>query len=144
MSPARSNTSGATYTFTFTDTNGYQDLGVLDILINSFLDGISACYVAYVPTAATTGYLYMVDDAGDGGYVAGSPMLLSSGGTLQNSQCTISAAGSSASASGSTLTLNLAITFKSGFPGNQVFYSAARNNSGGNSGWQAIGSVTVP
>jgi hypothetical protein len=135
---------GQSYTFTFTDSNGYTDLNVLDILTNSFLDGISACYVAYVPTGATTVYLYLVDDGGDGGYAAGSPMLLSSGGTLQNSQCSISTAGSSASASGNTLNLNLVIAFKAGFAGNQVFYLAARNSSTGNSGWQAVGSMTVP
>jgi sugar lactone lactonase YvrE len=144
VSPARSSGTGQTYTFTFTDTNGYTDLSVLDILTNSFLDGINACYVAYVPTGASTGYLYLVDDAGDGGYAPGSPILLSSGATLQNNQCSISAAGSSASASSNTLNLNLAITFKPAFAGNQVFYLAARNNSTGNSGWQAAGSVTVP
>jgi hypothetical protein len=144
VTPGRSVSTGQTYTFTFTDTAGYSDLSVLDVLTNSFLDGINACYVAYVPTGATTGYLYLVDDAGDGGYASGSPLLLSSGGTLQNSQCTINTATSSASASGNTLNLNLAITFSSSFAGNQVFYLAARNNSTGNSGWQAAGSVTVP
>jgi hypothetical protein len=144
VAPGRSVSTGQIYTFTFTDTSGYSDLAVLDVLTNSFLDGISACYVAYVPTGATTGYLYLVDDAGDGGYAAGSPILLSSGGTLQNSQCTINTATSSASASGNTLNLNLGITFSSSFAGNQVFYLAARNNSTGNSGWQAAGSVTVP
>ena len=144
MSPGRSTTMSQTYTFTFTDTNGYSDLAVLDILTNSFLDGITACYIAYVPTGPTTGYVYLVDDGGDGGYAAGSPIALSSGGSLQNHQCTINTLGSSASASGNTLTLNLAITFSPNFAGNQVFYLAARNSSTGNSGWQAVGSVTVP
>jgi sugar lactone lactonase YvrE len=144
VSPARSSGSGQTYAFTFTDTNGYADLSVLDILTNTSLNGASACYVAYVPTGVTTGYLYLIDNAGDGGYVTGSPMLLSSGGTLQNSQCTISTTGASASASGNTLTLSLPISFSSNFAGNQIFYLAARNNSTGNSGWQAAGSVTVP
>ena len=103
-----------------------------------------ACYLALAPTSATNGYLYLVDDAGDGGYAPGSPIALSSGGTLQNSQCTINTAGSSASASGNTLTLNLAMTFNPSFAGNQVFYLAARNHTTGNSGWQAVGSVTVP
>jgi large repetitive protein len=71
-------------------------------------------------------------------------MFLPSSNSLQNSQCTINAAGSSVSAGGNTLTLNLAITFAQGFAGNRVFYLAARNNSTGNSGWQAVGSVTVP
>jgi hypothetical protein len=144
VTPGRSVSMDQTYTFTFTDTKGYSDLSVVDILTNSFLDGISACYVAYVPTSASTGYLYLVDDAGDGGYAPGSPLSLASGGTLQNSQCAINTAASSASAGGDTLNLNLAITFTSSFAGNQVFYLASRNNTTGNSGWQAVGSVTVP
>jgi len=144
VTPARTATTSQTYAFTFTDTNGYGDLTVVDVLTNNFLDGIGACYVAFVPTSATSGSLYLVDDAGDGGYASGSPISLPSSSTLQNSQCTISGAGSSVSATGNTLTLNLAMTFSSSFTGNQVFYLAARNNSTGNSGWQAVGSVTVP
>ena len=71
-------------------------------------------------------------------------MALPSSGSLQNSQCTITASGSSVSASGNTLTLNLAMQFSSSFAGDRVFYLAARNNASGNSGWQAVGSVTVP
>ena len=144
VNPARSSTLSQTYTFTFTDTNGFADLAVVNVLINNFLDGIGACYVAFAPTSATSGYLYLVDDAGDGGYANGSPIALPSSGTLQNSQCTINATGSSMFATGNLLTLNLAITFNQAFAGNQVFYLAARNNSTGNSGWPAVGSVTVP
>jgi hypothetical protein len=142
--PARSAASGGTYSFTFTDTNGFADLAVVNVLTNGSLDGVGACYVAFAPTGATTGSLYLVDNAGDGGYASGSPITLPSSSTLQNSQCTISGTGSSVSGSGNTLILNLAITFSSTFTGNQVFYLAARNNSTGNSGWQAVGSVTVP
>jgi hypothetical protein len=160
VSPARITTTGGiyntnyqgspdnTYTFTFTDTNGYGDLAVVDILINSVLDGIGACYVAYVPTGPSTGYVYLVDDAGDGGYTQGSPMALPSANTLYNNQCNVDLQYSSASASGNTLTLNLQIYFNTVgpniFKGNQIFYLAARNGSTGNSGWQAVGSVTVP
>ncbi len=144
VNPARSSTLSQTYTFTFTDTNGFADLAVVNVLTNNVLDGIGACYVAFAPTSATSGYLYLVDDAGDGGYASGSPIALPSSGTLQNSQCTINATQSSVFATGNLLTLNLAITFNQGFAGNQVFYLAARNNSTGNSGWQAVGSVTVP
>jgi hypothetical protein len=145
VSPARSATTGQTYTFTFTDTNGYADLAVVDVLTNNSLDGIGACYVAFAPTSATSGSLYLVNDAGGaGGPFAGSFILGTPGASASNSQCTVSADGSSLSASGNTLTLNLAITFSSSFSGNQVFYLAARNNGSGNSGWQAVGSVTVP
>ena len=141
--PGRSATASQTYTFTFTDTNGFGDLAVLDILINNFLDGRQACYVAYVPSGSSSGSVFLVDDAGDAGGPY-STMVLPGSGTVQNSQCKISGAGSSVSASGNTLTLNLAITISSGFAGNHVFYLAARNNGAGNSGWQAVGSVTVP
>ena len=108
----------------------------MNVLANRFLDGIGACYVAFAPASATSGYLYLVDDAGDGGYANGSPIGLPSSGTLQNSQCTISGAGSSVVSNGNTLTLTLAVTFTSGFAGNQVFYLAARSSTQ-NSGWQA-------
>jgi hypothetical protein len=65
-----------TFTLRFTDQAGAADLSVLDVLINNYLDGQSACYVAVVPSSAGRGYLYLVDNAGDGGYAAGSPMSL--------------------------------------------------------------------
>ncbi len=144
VNPARSSALSQIYSLSFSDTNGFADLAVVNVLINNFLDGIGACYVAFAPTGPTSGYLYLVDDAGDGGYANGSPIALPSSSTLQNSQCTIDAAGSSVFATGNILTLNLVITFNQGFAGNQVLYLAARNNSTGNSGWQAVGSVTVP
>ena len=143
VSPAQSTTNLNSFTFTFTDSNGYADLAVVDVLINSFLDGIDACYFAYVPTSATTGYMYLVDDAGDGRYVAGSPAPVPGNTALLNSQCTVYNV--SATATHNTLTLTVEINFNIfNFAGNQVFYLAARNNTTGNSGWQSVGSVTVP
>ena len=48
-------------TFTFSDPDGFQDLDVVNILINNFLDGRNACYLAYSRSA---GVLYLVNDAG--------------------------------------------------------------------------------
>jgi hypothetical protein len=141
--PSQSATNSNTYTFVFNDSNGWQDLSVLDVLTNDFLDGMAACYFTYVPVSATDGYFYLVDDAGDGGYVAGSPMLLSSGSTLQNRQCTLNAASSYTSASGNSLGFSVSLTFSSGFSGNRIFYLAARNSTTGNSGWQPVGAVAV-
>ena len=107
------------------------------------LDGRHGCYLAFVPSTPNSGSVYLVDDAGDAGGPY-SAIVLPGSGTAQNSQCTINAAGSSVFGIGNTITLNLAITFNPAFAGNQVFYLAARNNTTGNSGWQAVGSVTVP
>jgi len=143
MSPASSNGLTQTYTFTFTDSNGWQDIGIANILVNSDLDGRHACYLAYVPAGANTGMLHLlVDNPVD----AGGPftnLVLPGTGSISNSQCTISGAGASASGSGNTLTLTLPITFSQSFAGNNIFYLAARNNTL-NSGWQAVGTVAVP
>jgi uncharacterized repeat protein (TIGR01451 family) len=142
VSPARSTTLSQTYTFTFTDTNGWQDLAVLNVLINTAIDGRHACYLAYVPSGANAGSLFLVDDAGDsGGPFTG--FVLPGSGAAQNSQCMVGGAGSSVTATGNTLTLTLPITFTAGFAGNQVFFLAARSNTV-SSNWQAVGSVTVP
>jgi hypothetical protein len=62
------NADGSTQmTFTFSDSNGYSSLAVVDVLINNYIDGQHACYFAFVPTGPTSGYLYLVDDAGDRG-----------------------------------------------------------------------------
>jgi sugar lactone lactonase YvrE len=143
VSPGSGSGLSQTFTFTFSDAAGWQSLGVQDILINSALDGRHACYIAYVPSGATTGSLYLVDDAGDaGGPYAG--MVLPSSQTASNSQCTVNGTGSSASGSGNTLTLTLAITFSSSFAGNKIFYLASADTGTGNSGWQTPGTWTVP
>jgi len=142
VSPVHSNSSTQTYTFTFTDTNGWQDITVANILINSAIDGRHACYLAFVPSGASSGSLFLVDDAGDAaGPYAG--LVLPGSGSVSNSQCTISGAGGSVSANGNTLTLTLPITFNHSFTGNQVFYLATRNSTI-SSDWQAMGSVSVP
>ena len=143
MTPGHAPNSSQTYKFTFTDTNGWHDISVANILVNSPIDGRQACYVAFVPSGAASGVVDLVDDAGDaGGPYSG--MVLPGSGSVSNSQCMISGAGSQVSASGNTLTVTLAITFTPSFAGNQVFFLAARNNNGQNSNWQALGTAAVP
>jgi hypothetical protein len=107
------------------------------------LNGQRACYLAYVGGA--TGWVLLVNDAGDAGGpypVTTLPGIPSEVSTLQNSECTFSVAGSSASVSGNTLTLTLALTFSQRFRGNQIIYAAARNSSQ-NSNWQPVGTWTI-
>ena len=127
--PAAGSGMTQTFTFTFTDPRGYQDLNVVNVLINNFLDGRNACYLAYSQPLNT---LYLVGDAG-GALLPG----------LSNSQCSVGA-GWSATGSGNTLTLTVSLTFTASFAGNKVTYLAARDQPGGNSGWQALGTWGVP
>jgi len=139
MSPGRTNNATQAYTFTFTDTNGWQDIAVANVLINSAINGIGACFVAFIPGS---GSLFLVDNAGDaGGPYAG--MQLPGSGAVSNGQCSIAGAGSSVAMSGNTLTLTVEITFSGSFAGNRVFYLAARSSTL-NSGWQAVGTAAVP
>ena len=66
-----------------------------------------------------------------------------SSSTLANSQCTLGGSGSSVSLSGTTLTLNLAITFNSSFGGAKSIYMQAYTYEGLNTGMLARGSWTV-
>jgi uncharacterized repeat protein (TIGR01451 family) len=130
------------YVFTFNDTNGWLDIAVADILINDALDGRHACYLAFVPSGAGSGSLYLVDDAGD----AGGPfqgMVLPGAGSIRNSQCAILGTDASVTTQGNTLQLTLPISFLQGFTGGHVVYLSARNTTQ-NSGWQPLGAILVP
>lgn len=138
VTPARTTGSGQAYTFTFGDTKGSGDLGVVNMLINNFLDGRQACYLAY---SRPFSVLYLVNDSGTG---LSPGLTLGGSGTIGNSQCTVASAGSSASGAGNVLTVVLNISFTAAFNGNRVIYLAARDSTdANNSGWQALGSVTV-
>src|SRR5262249_11296395 len=121
---------------------GSGDLGVINLLINRAIDGRQACYLAY---SAPNSTLYVVDDAGDaGGPFAGGMALNGGSAVIQNSQCSVSAAGSSVAPTPSGVTLTLNVTFKAPFAGNQILYGAARDTAdGNNTGWQALGTWTV-
>jgi len=140
--PAQTSGLGQTYTFTFSDTNGWQDLSVANILINTAIDGRHACYLAFAPSGPSGGSLYLVDDAGD----AGGPyqgVVLPGTQSASNSQCTVNGSGSTVTTSGNTLTLSLNMSFAPSFAGDQLFFLAARSNTL-NSDWQAVGTVSVP
>ena len=140
--PAAGSGGTQVFTFTFSDFSGWQHLTVVDVLINNALDGRQACYVAFQPTGSNAGSVFLVDDAGDaGGPYSG--MQLPGTGVVNNSQCTITGAGSSAVTGGDTLTLTLAISFAPGFAGNKIFYTAAAD-AASNSGWQPLGTWNIP
>jgi subtilase family serine protease len=143
LNPPRSNILTNAYTFTFTDSLGWTDIRLTDVLINRDINAINACYFAFIPSGSTSGTVYVVDNAGDAGGPF-STLTIPGSGSAQNSQCTINGSGASVSGSGNTLTLTLPITFNPTFQGERVFYLAALGSGNGNSGWQAKGSINIP
>jgi hypothetical protein len=142
LNPGHSAGTSGTLQLTLTDTKGANDIGIVNVLINSALDARQACYLAYV---ASNNTLLLVDDAGDaGGPFAGSMALGGGSATIQNSQCQVKAFGSSAAANGSGVTLTLNLTFFAGFGGNRIVYGAGRDKaSGNNTDWQPVGTWTI-
>jgi hypothetical protein len=133
VNPTLVTASSQTLGFGFSDPLGYQDLGVVNILINGQLDGRHACYLAY---SQPLNVLYLVADDGN------SPLpgsVLNSSGSISNSQCTVSWGNAPVSANGLALDLTLTIAMSPGFIGNKLIYLAARDLAGDNSGWQVQG-----
>ena len=80
---------------TFNASGGYQTLDVVNVLINTALDGRQACYLAY---SRPSNALYIVADNGDSTQISGKVM--DGTGTVGNSQCTVTLSGSSATGAG--------------------------------------------
>jgi len=83
--------------------------------------------------------LYLANDAG----AWQGPVTVGKGKTLKNSQCTVHVGSSSVKTSGKTLTLNLSVTFNTGFAGTKNIYMEVANATQ-NSGWSLEGSWLVP
>jgi hypothetical protein len=139
VTPAQSSARSQIYTFTFTDTDGGQNIAVATTLINATLDGRQACYIAFVPSGPAAGEVFLVNDTASS--YAG--LAVPGSGNVANSQCSIAATGSSVNASGNTLTLTLAITFTPAFTGNRIIFLEARSMTL-SSGWQTVGNVILP
>jgi len=138
VEPVAGSGFGQSVTFTFNDSHGWSELDVVNILINSALDGRQACYLAY---SVPTNTLYLENDAGTA-LLPG--LVLNRAGSLGNGQCAVAGATSAVTANENTLALSLDLRFTGSFAGNKVVYLAARDRNAGNSGWQALGTWNVP
>jgi hypothetical protein len=139
VSVAPSSGSGPTQTFTavYSDSNGHSDIHSVRILIHPQVQGANACYLYYTKA---DNRLYLHSDAGN----ALLPGLTLGSGTMQNSQCSINGSASSSLASGNTLTLNVAITFAPAFSGSKNMHLFAHDAGGLTSGWQTLGTWSIP
>ena len=137
VSPSSGSGTSQTFTFTFLDAAGYSAIRSSQILISGAAGFSGACYLFYNRASNS---VYLTNDAGTAWQ---SPVTVGQAGTLQNSQCVVNAQSSSASGSGNNLTLNLALTFKSGFAGSKSVYAEVYDGAA-DSGWQQKGTWTVP
>ncbi len=95
---------------TFTDDNGWTDIAKTYIRLHeSYAGSLGACIVEFRPAS---GLFYVMDDAAVNWI---GPVAIGSSNPLQNSACSVDAAGSSFSGIGNTLTVNLALNFNPAF-----------------------------
>jgi hypothetical protein len=132
--------SGASQTFalTYSDTRGAANLTQVWMWLNTTLASSAAntCMAYY---DKSTNQLNLINDSG----TSWMSLPLGGGGTLQNSSCSIALGSTTASISGNTLTLNLAMTFAPAFGGTKNIYMYGADATL-NSGWQTRGTWTVP
>lgn len=114
--------------------------GVINVLVNTALDGSGACYLAY---SLPAGALFLVNDAGpDAGLSA--PLVLGSNAEIANSQCRVRGATSAVSLNGNALGLVLDVSFNSSWTGSKSVYTAARGDDGTSTGWVFSNPVHLP
>lgn len=139
MAPVSGAGSSQTFTFSFSDPNGYADISSANIILNTAVDGSRACFLYYDRTSNT---LLLAGDSGAGfvgGIIPGAPQ------SVQNSQCQLSGSGSSVVNSGESITLSIAFTFKPAFAGTKKWFVYAADKEGLTTpGYQVLGGWTVP
>lgn len=126
VSPSSGSGLSQTFTFTASSVGGANWISSMYMLFNYAVEGAQACYLVYQQGYGTP----LLYDDQTGGFT-----------TLENSQCRINS--SSISASGSYLTVTVALTFKTGLPGPQNTYMLAYDGAGYYSGWQQMGTWTT-
>ena len=132
--PSSGSGSAQTFTLAYSDSRGASNLISEWVW---FSGGTATCMVYH---ERATNRVYLLNDAG----TAWTSKMLGSASILQGSSCAINLGSSSASASGSVLTLNLAIAFTPAFSGEKTIRMFANAAGGLSSGWQDRGSWTVP
>lgn len=124
--------TGATQTFSavYSDSSGGSAIRYAYLLLNTSVDGTNACYLYYDSVARSFG---LMNDPATGAVGTAAPLTPT---PLQNSQCVFRPSISTATVSGSNLTVNFAIDFKPSFAGAKNVYLYATDTSGLATGWQ--------
>jgi hypothetical protein len=139
VTPSSGSGASQTFSFLFSDAGGASKITYIQALINGSLAWQNSCAVLYYQS---TNRLYLVLDSGTGWQ---GPLTPGQAGTLANTQCTLDGGGSSVSAVGNNLTVNAALSFKPAFTGSKIVFLDAEDTANHlSSGWQTLGSWTVP
>ena len=133
VTPSSGSGSEQIFTATYKDPNGGSQIAeaTLSIMSNNVLPGgrskwsAHECLLRY--DIATNAIWLVPNVGGTWGYRS---IAAGSSSTLNNSQCTVMATGSSAQISGNTVTVNLQMTFSAEFDGTKQLYLGSEDVKG--------------
>src|SRR5712692_9957495 len=98
VTPSSGTGSSQTFSYLFSDPNGFADIVSAQMLVGATLSASNSCYLYF---ERSTNRVWLADDAGVGNV---SLATLGTAVTLQNSQCVFDAQNSSSSGTGTNLT----------------------------------------
>jgi len=137
VSPSSGSGAQQVFTVSYTHSAGAPAIDTLALNVAATQSLVTACAVRYTQASNV---LELFDDAGAatvGQSAPGSP------GALGNSQCLLDAGASSVVASGPTLTLRLALTFRPQYAGAKTLSVQSSTAGGGLGAWQSLGNWTA-
>jgi hypothetical protein len=138
VTPNSGSVASQTFALQYSDTAGAASLQTLYAYFSATLGSPNnSCFVFY---NQGTNQIELLQDSGTAWGVA----TLGTATTLQNSQCSMNVAASSVVLNGNSLTLNLAMTFLPAYAGAKNIYMYGTDVAGASSGWQQLGTWTVP
>jgi len=135
VSPSSGSGASVTFTAQFADTGGGSSLTAAGLLLNTSATTNLGCYVSYNPA---TNLFSVYTDAGTAVLSTVAP----GGASAQNDECGLSGVGSSATISGTALTVTFVITFQVAFAGSKTIYLEAVD-ANSNTGWVTEGAYTA-
>lgn len=136
VAPQQGSGSHEIFQVVFDDPRGASDLAVVRLLLNAEQTAGGGCYVAVDVARAQ---IALADDAGENWSTApfGGP------GLIGNSQCRLDSSGSTMIAAGTSLTVNLDITFQAAFGGAKSIWANATDGNGNTSAAPRLGGYQV-
>jgi uncharacterized membrane protein len=129
-----------TFALLYADPLGFTDLTNLWVWFTSTFNTVSSANSCIAYYVRGTNQVNLINDAGTAILSSAAP---GAAVTLSNSQCSLNMATATIVTSGNNLTVNLPVTFAAGYAGAKGTFMFASGLSA-NSGWQSMGTWTVP
>ncbi|HVW09463.1 MAG TPA: hypothetical protein VHC90_12815 [Bryobacteraceae bacterium] len=130
LNPSSGGGASQTFALSVSDTAGTADIGPINLLINSSLNGYTGCWIYFNHPGQFSLY--------SNGQWAGPA---STGSSLSSSACSVQLV--SGSDSGNYVNVSFAITFDPSFNGSKTIWAAAGDVDGDNTGYQPMGTYNV-